>query len=434
MKHTHQKTLSRTLIALLALLLAAVCMLNACASSGKTLMQIGKTELSSSTYELLLSRMKGTLAYNGYEVGNDEFWNYIWSTGGATYDDYFRAEILEAAKDMLLRLYLFEEVYELTLPQSYYDEVDVYMADLLENDFNSSKSAFNQAMAEYGVNMDILRENYILEDKLEYLSTYLSARTADTAREEYYNEHYVCFRQILFPLYEYQYKTDENGDLIYYKKGTNFVAYDTVNGQTKTATDGTLRTDADGNTMYFHEDGSIAYDTKNGELTGLDEDNDGYVDYVELRDEEIQNVVTNAETLRDLLEDGDFSSFEMYGEEYAGDDGIWKAYPGGIFLNDAQEYSLAYLNELSGQLKDAQVGQVILFRSESAYHLVMKYPLAEGAWGVKENEDWFGTFEEEVIESILLSLCAEYADDIVVDEAVLASTKSMKEIGANWNY
>jgi hypothetical protein len=63
---------------------------------------------------------------------------------------------------MLLRLYLFEEVYDLTLPQSSIDEVDVYMADLLDNDFSSSKSAFNQEMAAYGINMDMLRENYLM--------------------------------------------------------------------------------------------------------------------------------------------------------------------------------------------------------------------------------------------------------------------------------
>ena len=433
MKHNHHNNIRRLLTAMLALVLCAL-LLCSCASSGKVLMHIGKTELTLNTYELLLSRMKGTLAYNGYEVENDSFWDYIWSAEGATYGDYFSAEILNAAQDMLLRLYLFDEVYQLTLPQSYYDEIDVYMSDLLENDFGGSKTAFNNAMAEYGINMNMLRENYIMEDKVEYLSTYLSSMTADSAREEYYNANYVCFRQILVPLYEYLYETDENGDLIYYRTGTNYIAYDTKNGTTVTATDGTLRTDENGDTMYFHADGSIAYDTEGGELVGLDADNDGYVDYQELSEEEIANITENAQALSALIEAGDFTVFEAYGAEYAGDDGIWDAYPNGIFLNEAQSYSLEYLNQLSTELADAAVGDVILFQSDSAFHLVMKYPLTEGAWDQDDNADWFGTFEDEVTESIILKLCEEYADQVVIDNEVLSEAASMKEIGANWNY
>ena len=433
MKHANNTKLFRILSALLALVLCAL-PLCSCASSGQALMTLGKTELSLNTYELLLSRMKGTLAYNGYEVNNDAFWDYIWSTDGATYEDYFNAEILSAAKDMLLRLYLFEEVYHLTLPQSYYDDIDVYMQDLLENDFSNSKNAFNKAMAEYGINMDMLRENYVMEDKLEYLVTYLSARTADSAREEYYQEHYVRFRQILFPLYEYVYETDENGDVIYLEKGKNTVAYDTKNGKTMTATDGTVRCDENGNPIYFLEDGSIAYDTVNGEPAGVDSDADGYVDSVELSSEEAANVRENAGKLQSLIEAGDFSTFEAYGAQYAGDDGVWDAYPGGIFLNSEQSYSLAYLQELSKELKVAQAGDVILYESDNALHLVMKYELKEGAWGEEDNKDWFGTFEDEVMETVISALIAEYADQIVINEDVLAKATGIKEIGTNWNY
>ena len=137
--------------------------------------------------------------------------------------------------------------------------------------------------------------------------------------------------------------------------------------------------------------------------------------------------------MRDAIESGDFTVFEAFGEEY-GDDGTWDAYPNGIFLSDEKSYSLQYLNELATELADAQVGDVILFESDNAYHLVMKYPLGEGAWDVKANEDWFGTFEDEVVASIVVKLCEEHMDRIVVDEDVLAKASDMKSIGANWNY
>jgi hypothetical protein len=415
-------------------LVVCLAMLGSCSSSKKTLMSLGDTTLSLSTYELLLSRMKGTLAYNGYEVETEDFWNYIWSGDGATYGDYFSNEILNAAKDMLMRLYLFEEVYDLTLPDKNYDEIDAYMQEIIDNEFDGSKTAFNKVLGDYGVNYDLLRENYIIEDKLEYLNTYLSARTADNVREEYYKEHYLCFRQILFPLYEYVYETDENGDVVYYEKGSNHVAYDKKNGKPMTATDGSKRTDKNGDIMYFNEDGTIAYDTKDGEMLGLDADKDGYVDTRKLSSEEVVNVTKNADNLKNLISQGDFTIFETYGEKYAGDDGVWDAYPGGIFLSDSKEYSLKYLNELAKKLADAQVGDIILHESDNALHLVMKYPLADNAWDVKDNSDWFGTFEEEVMESLVAALCEEYADQIVVDNAVLGEAKSLKEIGSNTYY
>lgn len=433
MKLHRNKPIWRAMIGFFSLIIV-LSSLGGCSSDQKVLMRVGKTELTVNTYELLLSRMKGTLAYNGYDVDQAEFWDYIWSADGATYEDYFSSEILSAAKDMLLRLYLFDEVYHLTLPQSYLDDIDVYMADILENDFDNSKTKMNSELSKYGVNEKMLRENYIMEDKLDYLATYLSSMTADSAREEYYQNNYVCFRQILFPLYEYQYVTDENGDLVYYRQGTNYIAYDTKNGKTQQATDGTLRKDENGDTMYFWEDGSVAYDTENGDLMGLDADQDGYVDYVELSKEESENVTANAKKLQGLIENGDFSTFEAYGAEYAGDDGVWDAYPNGIFLNNEKSYSLDYLNELSSQLNEANVGDLILYRSDSAYHLVMKYSLEEQAWDDTANSDWFNDFEDELMETVIAALCQDYMNQIEIDEEALATVTGIKEIGANWNY
>jgi hypothetical protein len=222
--------------------------------------------------------------------------------------------------------------------------------------------------------------------------------------------------------------------LIYYRKGTNFIAYDTKGGKTINATDGTPRTDENGDVMYFNEDGSIAYDTVGGELMGLDADKDGYVDYVSLSKEEIENVTENAKALQGLIENGDFSVFEAYGAEYSDRDDVWNSYPNGIFLNSAQSYSLDYLNGLSTQLMGAEIGEVILYHSDSAYHLVMKYPLAESAWSDKANADWFGSFEQEVMDSMIRTLCEPYEDQIVIDQDVLAGATSMKDIGVNWNY
>jgi hypothetical protein len=289
-------------------------------------------------------------------------------------------------------------------------------------------------MAAYGINMDMLRENYIMEEKIEYLSTYLSSHTADSAREEYCQEHYVRFRQILFPLYEYVYELDENGDIIYFKAGTNYICYDSKNGQTRTGTDGALRKDADGNVMYFNEDGSIAYDTANGIPLEVDKDGDGYYDYVAFSAEKQNEIKTTAEQMNKLIENGDFTTFEEYGAQLSGSDGIWESYPNGIYLNEQTSYPLAYLNEIAGALAGLEVGGTLLHRSDNAYHLIMKYEMPEGAYADKQNEDWFGSFENEVMNSIVDTLCEEYLSKVEVNEDVYAEAMDMKQVGTNINY
>lgn len=424
--------MSVRLLCLLLCLLMLALPLASCASSGKVLMSLGEQEMTVHIYELLLSRMKGTLAYNDYPVDEDTFWEQIISTQGGTYDDYFCHTIQQEAKKMLAKLYLFHEVYDLTLPQKYYDEIDTFISDVIELDFDGSKADFNARLALYGVNVEMLRENYIMEDKLDYLSEYVASITGDAARAEYYNENYVCFRQILFPLYEYRYETDENDDVVYYYEGGNKICYDTT-AQTRIGTDGKPVVDANGDTVYFTEDGRVAYNTQKGVMRGLDEDNDGYVDYEKLDDEAQQIVTDRVNILDELIEAGDFTTFEEYGDEWSTDE-VWASYPNGIFINLNKSYEINYMDDVQGALKNMGIGDTAVVKSENAYHFIMKYELSAQGYANDENADWFATFDEEIVGAILDSMCEQYLDQIVLNEDVLADAKTMKTIGANVEY
>ena len=419
-------------LSILICLAIVVLSLVSCASSQKTLMTLGDQTLTLNTYELLLSRMKGTLEYSGYPTDQDAFWEQIFSTQGATYDDFFCNSVQDAAKQMLVQQYLFEEVYSLTLPQARVDAVDQVMSDILELGFDGSRSSLNSYLSSFGINMDMLRENYIVEEKIGYLKEYLSSITSDAAREQYYDENYVCFRQILLPLYEYCYETDENGDVIYYRENSEKICYDTA-GKTHTATDGKLIVDKNGDTVYYTEDGRIAYDKETGIPHGLDEDEDGYVDYVALDQQEQADVAERAQKLSTLIQSGDFSTFEQYGKQYS-EDGLWDSYPNGIFINLNKSYEINYLDDIQSALKDMQAGDTALISSENAYHLIMKYDLADAGYADEENSDWFSTFEDEVVNSILDAVCNEYLDQIVIDKKVLDQAKTMKTVGSNTEY
>jgi len=427
---------TKTRIRVCALLVALVLLLSAtlvgCSSKGKVLMQIGKQKLTVNTYELMLSRMKGTLQYNGYPTDTESFWNTIISVQGGTYNDYFCHTVQEQAKLMLVKLYLFEEVYKLELPDSYYDTIDEYMNDALDLLNDGSKSKFNATLAAFGVNMDMLRENYVMEDKVDYLKSHLSKQTGDTARDEYYQKNYVRFRQILMPLYEYLYETDENGDTIYYKEGTDRICYD-MNGITKKGTDGKTIVDENGDTVYYTEDGKIAYNTSKGIPRGIDKDNDGYTDYEMLDDESARLVGEHAKKLVEIIVAGDFTTFEEYGKNMSEED-LWSAYPNGIYINKNKDYGIEYIDDIQEALVNMAVGDIALVEADNAYHLIMKYEIEQDGYKNDDNSDWFEEFEDEVISEILDALCEKYLDEVVVDATVLKEAMDMREIGANTDY
>jgi hypothetical protein len=427
-----KNTRIRVCALLVAVVLLLTAMLVGCSRKGEVLMQIGKQKLTVNTYELMLSRMKGTLKYNGHPTDTESFWNTIISVQGGTYNDYFCHTVQEEAKMMLIKLYLFEEVYKLELPNSYYDTIDEYIGDALELLNDGSKTKFNATLSEYGVNMDMLRENYIMEDKIDYLKLHLSKQTGDTARDEYYEKNYVRFRQILLPLYEYLYETDENGDTVYYKEGTDRIYYDT-DGVTKKGTDGKTIVDDNGDTVYYTEGGKIAYNTKKGVTRGIDKDKDGYTDYKMLDKESAQLVKDQAERLKEVIVAGDFTTFEDYGKKMSEEE-LWSAYPNGMYINKNKNYSIAYLDDMQEALTNMAVGDVALIEADNAYHLIMKYDIEASGYKNDANKDWFESFEDEVISEILDAMCQKYMDQVVVNAEALETAMDMRTIGSNIDY
>lgn len=416
------------------LLISAVFMgaFSACTKKSKPLMTLGEQEISVNMYELLLSRMKGTLAYNDYPVEDERFWDSIISAQGATYNDYFCSSIQSEAKKMLCKLYLFEEVYHLTLPQESYDKVDQWMEDTVSLDFDGSYSAWNRVLSSYGINADMLRENYLMEEKVDHLLSHVSSITGEMAVEEYYQNNYVCFRQILFPLYAYVYETDENGDEIYYHEDITHIYYD-LNGTTRSDAEGNFILDKNGDVVHYTEDGRIAYNSEKGIRNGIDKDEDGYVDYEKLDEQATQIVTDRANHVKNLISSGDFTMFESYGAQWSEDD-VWNSYPNGIFLNLEQTYSLNYLDEIQSALAGMQVGEIALISSENAYHLIMKYELLPQAYQNKDNADWFESLDEEVAAYIVEQMCQKYSSDVIINDSILTSAMDMKTIGANIEY
>lgn len=423
----------------LALVMGAVAM-TACANKGKTLLELNGHTISSNQYQLLLSRVRGSLAYAGYSVDSPTFWEMVIDSEGNTYDEYFRNAALADAKRYLAAAVIFDEE-GLVLPQSYKDAIDEDIDEYIRD--AGSKSALNSQLSAYGVNVDMLRDLYLLEAKYDYVQTYLygaeGEKIAANVRHDYLTEHAVCFKQVLIRAFDYVYETDLNGDEIYYKVGennakVNNIAYDVVNGNTRLDEYDKTIEDKNGDAVYYLPNGSIAYDKENG-VRAVVYDEKGVAKTKKYTAEELAEHKAAAEEMMASVAKGDYAAFEALMEEYqvSGDDAFVTdgAY---CFLYTTGDNDYDYLNDIADVLAESEEGTIRMVSSEYGYNVVMKYPIPQDAVTNSAYEDWFGDLTERVMAKLFHAKCEPYMEKVAVSNEEFANLPSMKEVGTNYNY
>ena len=431
-------------IRFLALCLALVLALSAlagCSGGAKTLMKVGDAEVSVNLYQLMLSIRKGEMAFaivQGYGNANSaKFWDTVIDNTSSTYDDYYTAEVFNKLKSYLTALALFEEL-DLTLPDSYVKTIDEEMQTLVDEDGGGSKSKLNAILAEFGANYEILREYKLMIKKVEYLILSLygtdGSKISTTMKEDYLKQNYVAFKQILLSNFYYLYKTDKNGDEIYYNAdGT--IAYD------KTA----IRKAENGTFVYYNEDGSIAYDKEIGNRQPiLDEKGNQMTE--SYTKEQMLDRLNKAIELRDIAESSEAAVFETlrlaYSDEELGDD----------YDSDTLNYlatNVSYssissswntLDTIASKLKDMEVGGLAIVQTDAGIHLLRKYPLEAAAYADTRYSQWFTDpmyrvydFNANLVDSLLTARLAAYEAEVTVDTSLLEGL-SLKTSASNFYY
>ena len=157
------------LLRLTALLLVSVLLLLStvsCANrTGKPMLTLEKdgikVSISVNVYELLLSRMKGTLAFYGYTANgvnatSDAFWDYTDKFNGTdlqTIDEYYRNQILGNCKTFLVALYLFERE-GLTLSAAAEAKIEDKLRELVLSDpLLQTLVPFSRDPSDLGINL-----------------------------------------------------------------------------------------------------------------------------------------------------------------------------------------------------------------------------------------------------------------------------------------
>ncbi len=423
-------------IKIISLILCLVfCLSVFCSCTVKSIASFEDKSISINLYEFLLSRMKGTLAYYGYKVNDESFWKTIVASDGTTYDEYFRATIMQETVHYLIADYLFDKE-GLVFGVENEKEVDDLMAAYVKK--AGSKTELNASLKNYGVNYDMLREIYVLEAKISILKDHLygkdGEKIAESTKEEYLNENYVSFKQIFLATYYYVTDKDRFGDVVYYtdEKHTA-IAYDKKNGVTKINEYGKEIKDVLGDPEYFNADGKIAYDTKNGVIGYVtDKNGDKVIDnYDDKKKGEIHDL---AQKYADEC-DGKTELFEDYIKKYdesESDEKIYLVVSPGYYA--AQNESVGYFDDIAEKLSKMKNGETAAFESDYGCHIICRYEIEDGVYDKEEHKDAFATFYDDLISNLFAELCAGYEDKVVIDEEVYDSALTMSEVGTNILY
>ena len=437
-----KKILKKTVCIIISAVLL-ITALTGCSALGNPLLEYESVTLTDATFNLFLSRIKGTVASAsnaGAEALTSAYWDATVASDGATRGDVYKAQVLSDAKSYVAALYEFDRL-GLSLPDSYIEEIDTQLAELVEYDADGSKTAFNAILAEYGANYDVLRESYILEAKLAYLNEYLygtrGEKIGDEVIEEYYEDNYFRFKHVFFYTYALVYAEDEDGKEIYYVPDSGgSIAYDKTAMKRRDEA-GNVVTDRNGDVVYETADGFIAYDKENGKRQPVYDEN-GYVMTRQFTQNELIAVSDHATLLMEELrgEEGNYTLFDSFVENYSEDEGS-VAYTNGFYMTKDSNYDAP---EVIDALLSMEEGEVKKVYSDYGIHIVMKYELDEGGYADKKNSDFFiststGTYSFlPALMSELLAKRLEPTKALITVDSELYDTIDIKNVGANFYY
>ncbi len=373
---TMKKT-KRIALSVIALLLA-VTFLGGCSSLGKPMMTLGDSELTVNMVSLFLSRLKGTLSFS---AAGEVYWDTIVDNkNGITYNDFYTAQGMDAAKTYLAAMHVFEE-RGLTLPKSAEDAVDEKIDRLIEEE--GSRVVLNEKLAEYGANVKILREIYLIEEKMAYLIDDLygadGSLIAKKEKDDYYKEHYRRFKQIFLPLYEFVY--EENGE---------------------------------------------------GEQVKV-RDEDGNYKIRELTEAETLALEEKKDKILASAKSGDYAGFDALVTQYDEEpDEASKNYPNGFYLSEKSNYKITAVSEALFEMETGEIRTVIPENGYGVY-IIMRYENEESGYASEKNKDFFGDFTELLKNHLIGEYLNRYLADIQIDTEA-AKGVDIKSVGANVYY
>lgn len=430
--------MKKKLSVILALLLALVLLLSACAKHGKVLLKAGDEKISVNVFMLYLSRMKGALAESGADVTSSTYWGQYVSYDHTTTADYYTKQVLDGLRHIAAAMIIYEES-GLKLPKETEDEIDAWIDELIETDGGGSKAKLNEILSAYGANITVLRDAAILEAKLTQLKVnkYGSGGSmlGDAVLEKYYQDTYIRGFQMQLANYYYDHKKDADGIAIRYTDETYakiaYLSQSAIDAlpeaerakYVRVANEGKYAEkygSAYGNEILLYRDGEtevVAYDKENGVIW-----------YTEEKGERVKVLYTEAEmeARRQRAEEiameckGDLGKFMVYVTEFSDNSDFHaNSAPNGMYFSVGTYNTDAIFSGIANTLATMEIGDTCTMTINSSYYVLMRAELDTGAWKNEVNKKWFTTLRGLTLEYMLQQETAKYLDRVAVNEELL---------------
>ncbi len=355
------KTAIRRILAL-TLLILLILPLVSC-GGGAAVMEFGGASISEGEFQYYLATYKSRFAQTYSDFRDNEAF-YRQPIGDVTAEEFLFDAVVHNVSLSLLCDGLFRE-YGLSLPRAVEKEVDGYLDSFLEDYAGGSKNTLNQALAAYGINMKMLREIYLRDERATAVYNYLYGSNGtiglnDADRTAYLEANYARVRHI-YVNNKTRYATDENGDPII---------------------------GSDGHQQQVPLTGPDL-DAKNALVAAIDES---------------------------LAEGGDFEQiYDAFSED--------RYYPHGYYLTRTMDF----IDGVVSSAFELELGEWVKVESDYGVHYVMRLPLEERPWEEEDCADFFEDYDETVSAELFTSMLEEkfseitYHDDLLSRYSVEAS-------------
>ena len=421
----------------LCLLLALIMALSLASCGKDRFMTLNKEELPFDVYKLMLSVQKGNMAYliNYYygDYNSADFWDTVIDESSTTNDEYYTFAVYNRAKNLLSASAMFKDK-DLSLTDKALAGIDSEIDSLIKEFGGGDEKALNTVLSAYGISIDTIREYKTLNLKAKTLAEYLYGANGEKIgaglKNDYFHENYVSFKQILVASYYPVYKTDVNGDVIYYD-GNGNIAYKTEGAIAELGDDGKI--------VYYTEDGKISYDKENGVPSPVLDEN-GYQETADYDREELLKRAEKAIELSELAGESE-EVFDALAKLYSDDEASAGAR---IYLATNVSYSsinqsYAFFDNVAERLSNMNVGDVTVYQDELGFHVIMRCALEDGAYAKSDYSAWFNDqngvfdFSENLENELFNKALSAYHEGIEVDEDILNSF-TLRDAVPNYYY
>ncbi len=356
-----------------------VCMIfsaASCSASGSYAMKIGSVKMSEEAYAYYMSCYRPYWIYTFGEDDTEEFWSS--SSNGVTVAEYLQDVSLTAIKTKLVAEYLFKE-NRLSLSKGKKDELKAMIDGLLLGIGGEEEFEKDELMQKLGLTPDDMHDIFMTDAKAEALQDYFYGEEGKEVveksdRDAYYRDSYYRYKHLY--IMDVDFVRDENGEIKFDQYGIAMTE--------------------------------------------------------ELTDERWEEKFTHAQSLLARAENGeDFDTLIIENTEELS----YEKYPYGHYFNAKTTSIDNYFAEISEPIKEMEINEVRLIKSNYGLHLIKKIELDEGGYEHTENKDDFKNFNELVEEEKFKQKLMGYFDQIEINEEIIAKYPINEVIySESWTY